>query len=91
MIGYDKGEMVIHPKYAGAPESKTIVALRLFVNPLSKPMGGKFWDVTGQHLIAQIEPLLIATPKGSLWLTLTAHGSGPSKRYTVDVRARPVA
>ena len=86
ITGYQKGEVVIHPRYAGAPAEKTITAMRIFVDPATKPMGPSWWDITSQTLIAQLEPLIRgATRDKPIKVKLLAQGVAPAKRYSVEV------
>jgi len=87
ITGYQKGEVEIHPRYAGAPASKTVMAMRVFVDPTTKAMGPAWWDITSQTLIAQLEPFLANVAKAPRRVKLTAHGVAPSKRYSVELPA----
>jgi len=87
ITGYQKGEVVIHPRYAGAPASKTITAMRVYVDPTTKPMGPAWWDITSQTLIAQLEPFLKGITAAPRRFKLVAHGIAPAKRYSVEVLA----
>lgn len=81
------GSMVIAPKYPGAPPAKTIRVLRLWPMAGEKPMGMPYWDITSQTLIAQLTPLLPGVKVQGSMLRITAHGTAPSKRFTVEVLA----
>lgn len=85
VLKYELGDVVIHPRYPGAPAEKTIHAMRIFVGASDKPHGPPYWDITSQTLIAQLEPLIRAPRPGGLRVKLTAHGTAPSKRYAVEV------
>jgi len=85
ITGYTKGEVVIHPRYAGAPAEKTVMAMRVFVDPGTKPTGPPWWDLTSQTLIAQLEPFLANVAKAPRRVRLVAHGVAPSKRYSVEL------
>jgi len=84
---YESGTVVIHPRYPGAPTSKEISAVRLYVPPAEKPAGVPYWDITSQTLIAQLRPFLEAMPPTGLRIRLIAHGIPPSKRYSLEVLA----
>jgi len=79
------GETVIHPRYAGAPAEKTIPVLRLHLMPGYKAVGVSYWDVTSKTLQAQLRPLLPGLIETNREFTITAHGSGPAKRFSVRV------
>jgi hypothetical protein len=85
ITGYTKGEVEIHPRYAGAPERKVVTAMRVFVDPATKPTGPAWWDITSQTLIAQLEPFLAGVAKAPRRVKLVAHGVAPSKRYSVEL------
>lgn len=86
IIAFNVGDIEIHPRYAGAPATKLISALRVFVAPGTKPMGPGYWDISAQTLIATIRPLLEAVPGPRiLRCRLTAHGVAPAKRYSVEI------
>lgn len=85
VIAWHEGEVLIHPRYPGAPESKLIVALRVLVAAGTKPMGPPYWDITSQTLVATIRPLLAAAKTLPFKCRLTAHGVAPSKRYSLDI------
>jgi len=81
----DWGEAVIHPRYAGAPEEKRIPVLRLHLMPGYKPTGVEYWDLTSKTLQAQLKPLLRTLMETSKEFTITAHGEGPQKRFSLRV------
>lgn len=83
--GFEWGETVIHPRYPGAPAEKRIPVLRLFLREGYKPVGPAYWDVTSKTLQAQLKPLLKSLAETGREFTITAHGTGPRKRFTVRV------
>lgn len=83
--GYQIGNIVIHPRYPGAPERKTIMALRLLLRPGIKPVGVQYYDVTSQTLIAQLKPYLDILSRTGGKFRITAYGVAPRKRFTVAV------
>jgi hypothetical protein len=83
VANFEWGETVIHPRYAGAPAEKRIPVLRLYVPADLKPRGPPYWDVTSKTLQAQLKPLLPDLAVAAREFTITAHGSGPSKRFSV--------
>jgi hypothetical protein len=82
---YELGYMVIKPRWPGAPSEKEILAMRLKVSTKDKPIGLPFWDLTAQTLIAQLRPLLERRMHEGRVVKITAHGGGPSKRFTVEI------
>jgi len=81
---YTLGRMVIHPRPSGA--NKAIVALRVHVPESVKPLYPDYYDITSQTLIAQIQPILEAKGYERKKIIITKHGSGPSARFSVQVR-----
>jgi hypothetical protein len=80
---FEWGETVIHPRYAGAPAEKRIPVLRLYVPADLKPRGPPYWDLTSKTLQAQLKPLLADLKATGKEFTITAHGTGPSKRFSL--------
>jgi len=82
-VRFEAGEMDIHPRYSGAPETKRIPVLRVHLAAGIKPVGVPYWDVTSKTLQAQLKPLEPEIIGKGREFTITAHGSGPSKRFSV--------
>lgn len=82
---FEWGETVIHPRYAGAPAEKKIPVLRIHVAPGIKPTGAPYYDLTSKTLQAQLRPLEKDLELGKREFVITAHGSGPSKRFSVRI------
>lgn len=86
VTGYEVGEVVIHPRYLGAPSEKVVKCLRVRVDPRTKPVGPPYWDITSQTLIATLEPLIrSASEKSPIKVQITAYGVPPAKRYSVEL------
>jgi hypothetical protein len=83
VTGYDKGELVIHPR--DWPDGKRITAIRVHVPPEDKLLFPHYWDLTAGTLVAQLEPHLRRDDLGQLRFTITARGIGLKKRFQVDV------
>lgn len=81
-----EGDMLIKPRYAGAPSEKRIHALRLYVAEGYKPVGVPWYDVTSQTLIAQLRPHLTKLAASKNEFVITAHGRAPRKRFSLDVK-----
>ena len=79
------GEMVIHPRYPGAPEEKRVRVLRLWVPEEDKPRFPHYWDVTSKRVIAQLVPMLEAGLAPGSRVRITASGVRPRKWFTVEV------
>jgi len=59
--------------------------LRIQLQSGVKPVGVPYWDVTSKTLQAQLRPLEGQLVKEGREFVITAHGSGPGKRFTVRV------
>lgn len=82
---YEFGEMVIHPRYTGAPGEKRVPVLRLYVPAEYKPRGVPYWDVTAKTLQAQLKPLLPELKASGKEFIISAFGHAPSKRFSVRI------
>ena len=82
---FEWGEGVIHPRYAGAPAEKVIPLLRMYVVSGYKPTGAPYWDVSSKTLQGQLRPLENQIVRDGREFVVTAHGSGPAKRFMVRV------
>ena len=82
-VRFEWGSATIHPRYAGAPESKQIPVLRIHLPGGIKMTGPPYWDVTSKTLQAQLKPLEPDIVGKGREFVVTAHGSGPSKRFSV--------
>lgn len=82
---WEVGEVVIHPRFPGAPAEKRIRTLRVYVPRAEKPAGMPYWDVTSQTLIAQLEPFLRTPDFRTRRFRVQAFGVAPRKRFTVTV------
>jgi len=87
ITGSLEGDMMIKPRYAGAPAEKRIHALRLYVAEGYKPVGVPYWDVTSQTLIAQLRPHLKKLAAEKSEFVITAHGTAPRKRFSLEIGA----
>jgi len=81
---WERGTMVIRPRYAGAPAEKVIPVLRIHVWKEDKPFFPHYWDVTGKTAQAQLVPLLMAPGYRSTRITVTKFGVAPRARFSVE-------
>lgn len=79
------GRMLIHPKYAGAPDEKEVEALRLALWEGYKAVPPLYYDVTAKTLIYQLMPILQRPDYGRFEIMITKHGVAPRARFTVEV------
>lgn len=81
---FEVGEMDISPRDGRPP--KTIKAIRIHVPPADKPFFPFYWDLTAGTLVAQMEPMLPGIVQRKAVLKITKRGTGPSARFSVEVR-----
>jgi hypothetical protein len=84
-VHFELGEMEIHPRYYGAPPSKKIEVLRVYVPRAEKPAGADYWDITSKTLIYSFLPFLRAPEYKGRSFKITAYGVAPSKRYSIEL------
>jgi len=84
IVGWERGTMVIHPRWPGAPEEKEIPVLRVHVSEATKPYPPRYFDITAKTLQAQLLPLLSEPGYENYEYVVTAHGVAPRKRFTVE-------
>lgn len=85
VVEWEEGDIVIHPRYPGAPETKVIRALRVYTTIDVKPTLPTYWDITSGTLIAGLRPYLELPDFGTKRYTITAMGVRPTKRFTLTV------
>lgn len=83
--GYELGETMISPRRSQDQRIAVVQCLRLYVPRDEKPIGVPWWDITAMGCIAQLMPLLEDIIKRKKRVTLTAHGFGTSKRFSISV------
>jgi len=76
-VEYEFGEVIIHPRYPGAPPEKKILALRIHVDPATKPFFPYYHDLTSRRLVAGIVPVLDEAIGRGVWLRITKFGVAP--------------
>ena len=81
---WERGTIVIHPRYPGAPAEKVISVLRLHLRTGSKPYPPMYYDVTAKTLIAQLMPLLSYPDFVEYRYRVTKHGVAPRARFTLE-------
>jgi len=82
---YEEGTIEIHPRYPGAPASKTVRVLRLHLAPGIKTTLPGYWDITSKHLIAALLPILQAPGLQEKTFTVQKFGVAPSARFSLEV------
>ena len=76
-LRYEFGEVVIHPRFPGAPAEKPILALRVHVDPATKPYFPFYFDLTSRRLVAGVAPVMDRVIAEGVWLRITKHGQAP--------------
>ena len=84
IVSYERGTMIIHPKWVGAPSELEIPALRAHLAPGVKPYPPMYWDITSKTLTAQLLPLLAAAGFEDYEYVITKHGIAPKARFTLE-------
>jgi len=81
---YERGTMMISPKYAGAPETKEIEVLRVHLAPGVKVLPPPYYDITSKTLTAQLLPLLMERDYERYTYVITKYGVAPKARFTLE-------
>ena len=83
---YERGRILIHPRYTGAPPEKWIPVLRVHLPPGVKPYPPMYYDITSKTLTAQLWPMLAAPDQERFEYEITKHGVAPRARFTLERR-----
>jgi len=86
---YKEGKIRIAPRYAGAPSSKVIDAIRLYLQEGFKPHVPNYWDITSKLLIVSIKPYLTRRDLTSLQFLINKTGEAPRARFGLSVSKVP--
>jgi len=81
---WERGTILIHPRYAGAPSEKRVDALRVHVAPGVKEYPPMYYDVTSKTLMAQLLPLLMERGQELYEYRVTKYGVAPMARFTLE-------
>lgn len=84
VTSWERGSMIIHPKYPGAPPEKEIPVLRTHVTTETKPYPPPYYDITSKTLQAQLLPMLAAGDFRDYAYVVTKFGIAPRARFTVE-------
>jgi len=86
---WEAGDITIHPTWPGAPESKDVRGLRVFVPMADKEYLPSYWDITAGHLVAGLKLLLPGLQESGKAVTITAGlmrpGDQASKRFKLEL------
>lgn len=86
VTSWERGLILIHPRYAGAPSEKEVEALRVHLAPGVKPYAPMYWDITSKTLIAQLLPMLLQRGQERYQFIVTKYGVAPKARFTLESR-----
>lgn len=81
---FERGTMIIRPRYRGAPPEKVISVLRIHVRREDKPLFPHYWDVTSKTATAQLLPMLMDPRARDYRITITKFGVAPRARFSVE-------
>ncbi len=91
VVSFLLGEQMIVPTYAGAPPTKMVPDLRVFLVPGTKATGPAYYDLTAGTLVHQVQAILSATDRRPVDLKIRKVGVAPKARYQVTIVPPPVA
>jgi len=80
---YEEGEILIKPERA--PQGIRVKALRVYVEPATKPIGAPYYDITSGTLIAQLRPTLSRGDFTQYRYKITKYGVAPAARFGLEV------
>jgi len=89
VVKYQVGRMTISPRFPGAPPTKEVLAVRLYVDPETKPYYPPYYDITPSRLVHQLAGMLAAGIPDGQWLQITRDIPGPRAHFGVAWVAAP--
>jgi len=84
IVTWERGSMIIHPRFAGAPTEKEIEVLRLHLAAGVKAYPPPYYDITSKTLQAQLLPLLLERGFERYEYVITKFGVAPKARFTLE-------
>jgi len=76
---------LLSPPPPGTPITVRVPTLRVWGSRVDAASPMTYWDVSSKRLIADLTPRLYAAGGAPITVTLTAAGTKPTKRYSVEV------
>jgi len=76
-VRFELGEIVIKPRWPGAPPEKKVLALRIHVEEGSKPYFPLYFDITSRRLVAALMPVMERAIAERMWIRITKRGTAP--------------
>lgn len=80
---YKIGKMKIQPRFPGSPAEKEIEAIRLFVNPVTKPYFPPYYDLTPRRVVHQLAGMLVQGIPPGAQLEITRDIAGPQAHFSI--------
>jgi len=89
IVDFEIGRISIKPRWPGAPPTKEIIAIRLHVDPATKPYFPQYWDITPSRLVHQLAAMLVQGVPKNMWLKIHRDIPGPRAHFSVQWVERP--
>jgi len=84
VLRWEEGDIVIHPRWPGAPPRKVVKGVRVYVRREDKPLGAPYWDITPGTLVVTLKEIF-ATQPGPPWrIRIRKVGEAPKARFEVQ-------
>ena len=84
ITAYKIGKIRIVPRWPGAPPEKLVIAVRLYVDPATKPAYPPYYDITPSRLVHQLSNLLVQGIPTGMALRITRDIPGPKAHFSVE-------
>lgn len=81
---WERGSILIHPRYPGAPAEKEIPVIRVHLMPGVKKCPPMYYDITSKTLNAQLLPMLMAADFKDYSYKIVKFGVAPRARFTLE-------
>jgi len=89
IVDFEIGIITIHPRWPGAPPSKDVPAIRLHVDPKTKPYYPHYWDITPRRLVYALASMLTRGIPKDMWLKVHRDVPGPKAHFSVEWVEKP--
>ena len=83
------GRMTITPRFPGAPPTKVIEAIRIYVDPETKKFYPPYYDITPRRLVHQLAAILAQGIPEKMWLKVHRDVPGPKAHFSVQWVEKP--
>ena len=84
-VSWESGRFTFHPKWMPPGGLKTVLAVRIHLDPKDKPSFPHYYDITASTLVPQVMALLTAGVPEGYGIRIHAVGTGPKKRFEVSL------